>query len=429
MNSAIEQKANEITSSVSETYATKTSVTDLNNNLVNNYSTTAAMNSVINQKSDAILSTVSSTYTTKADFNNLSIGGRNYYTKTSNMFILTGEGTITRDNSINGFVLTADSNGDVLCRIVCIWEGYKYYTVSGYFKADTQCNMHMDVCDYDMGTKSVPTTYTKISGTAYVDRATDDIYNFVDIECQGIGAGNKVYIKDFKVEEGQKATTWSPAPEDIDSAISTVDNKFVNYSTTQQMNSAIDQKANEINLSVSETYATKTSVTDLSNNLTNNYSTTQQMNSAIDIAKSGIKLEVSNNYASKHEIAHYFEGENKWKLDLYSLGSMSASAYATKELMIQHNCQYIRSEFVHHPNYQANFDDNYVGYATTYMHFTEAYQWTGQVITDDNGSVYLNDELILSVESCQWKAITLNFRAGWNKLEVLYAEGTGGDGV
>ena len=33
--------------------------------------------------------------------------------------------------------------------------------------------------------------------------------------------------------------------------------KFVNYSTTAQMNSAIDQKANEINTSVSKTYATQ----------------------------------------------------------------------------------------------------------------------------------------------------------------------------
>ena len=65
MNSAINQKANEITSSVSETYATKSSVTDVSNNLKNNYSTTTQMNSAINQKANEITSTVSETYATK----------------------------------------------------------------------------------------------------------------------------------------------------------------------------------------------------------------------------------------------------------------------------------------------------------------------------------------------------------------------------
>lgn len=343
--------------------------------------------SAITQSGNSILNTVSNTYATKAELNDLSIGGRNYYTKTSSIFALTSEGTITRDNSINGFVLTAGDNGNVFCRIVCIWEGYKYYTVSGYFKADTQCNANIDVCDYDIGNKSVPTTYTKFSGTAYVDRATDDIYNFVDIQCYGVGAGNKVYIKDFKVEEGQKATSWTPAPEDVDNSINAVDNKFANYSTTNQMNSAIQ------------------------------------------VAENDAKMDIRHNYVTKHEAAHYFEGENKWKLDVYSLGSMSANATPTKELMIQNNCQYQRSYLVEHPSYEGDkYGDNYVGYATTYMHFTENYQWTGRVVTDDNGNVYLNDVLVLSTPTCQWTNITLNFKAGWNKLEVLYAEGGGGDG-
>ena len=154
----------------------------------------------------------------------------------------------------------------------------------------------------------------------------------------------------------------------------------------------------------------------------------QQMNSAIDRAKSSVKMDMHHNYVSKHEAAHYFEGENKWKLDLYNMGSMDTMATPTKDLMIQHNCQYLYSILVEHPSYTSAYGDTYVGYATTYMHFTEDYQWTGQIATDDAGSVYLNDEFVLSTTSCQFKDITLNFRAGWNKLEVLYAEGGGGDG-
>lgn len=62
MNSAIAIKANEITSTVSNTYATKDNLKD--------YSTTTQMNSAINQKADSITSTVSATYETKTNASN-----------------------------------------------------------------------------------------------------------------------------------------------------------------------------------------------------------------------------------------------------------------------------------------------------------------------------------------------------------------------
>lgn len=64
--------------------------------------------------------------------------------------------------------------------------------------------------------------------------------------------------KTLKLERGTKATDWTPAPEDVDSAIATVDGKFASYSTTTEMQSAIEVAKSEINLSVSETYTTKT---------------------------------------------------------------------------------------------------------------------------------------------------------------------------
>ena len=70
MNSAITQKANEITSSVSETYATKTALKDTDDKFAD-YSTTTQMNSAINQKANEITSTVSETYATKTTTNNM----------------------------------------------------------------------------------------------------------------------------------------------------------------------------------------------------------------------------------------------------------------------------------------------------------------------------------------------------------------------
>ena len=91
------------------------------------------------------------------------------------------------------------------------------------------------------------------------------------------------------------------------------DNKLKNYSTTVQMNSAIDQKANQITLSVNQTL-TRYSTTEESeqyadqaagnaesaanaatDNKLKNYSTTVQMQAAIDLAVDVISLSVSNN--------------------------------------------------------------------------------------------------------------------------------------
>lgn len=51
-----------------ELRATKTEVTEVKNNLANNYSTTTQMNSAINQKANSITSTVSKTYQPKGDY-------------------------------------------------------------------------------------------------------------------------------------------------------------------------------------------------------------------------------------------------------------------------------------------------------------------------------------------------------------------------
>ena len=70
MNSAINQKADEITSTVSQTYATKTALKDTDDKFAD-YSTTTQMNSAINQKANEITSTVSETYATKTTTNNM----------------------------------------------------------------------------------------------------------------------------------------------------------------------------------------------------------------------------------------------------------------------------------------------------------------------------------------------------------------------
>lgn len=65
--------------------------------------------------------------------------------------------------------------------------------------------------------------------------------------------GDIFYIKDFKIEEGDKATDWTPAPEDIDSSISTVDGKIT---TTSNKVATIEINLGSITQRVSSTEST-----------------------------------------------------------------------------------------------------------------------------------------------------------------------------
>lgn len=146
--------------------------------------------------------------------------------------------------------------------------------------------------------------------------------------------GEILYIRDFKFEEGTKATTWTPAPEDVDSAIETVN------TTLATKYSNLEQSLSGFKTTVSETYATKTTVdnnlatsksyadtvgsntlasakTDTDNKL-KSYATTAAMTSAINQKADSITSTVSATYATKTEMSSkknvqyaYFDGGGK----------------------------------------------------------------------------------------------------------------------
>ena len=265
MNSAIQQKANEITSTVSQTYATKQSVTDVNNKLANNYSTTTQMNSAIQQKANEITSSVSETYTTKSEFNNLQIGGKN--------LLLDSKREITN----NGYYICSFRPtelfevGEKYTMSICVTpaNGVNHiqpYISGGY--ASLSAPLYVNGA-----TKQVLSRTFTFNGYAS-DRVPVDIYDnsafvqFYRFPNDGTVTGNTT-LHWVKMEKGAKATDWSPAPEDVQGQIDATNNNLQNnYSTTSAMNSAIQQKANEITSSVSETYTTKSETTAVQNQIT-----------------------------------------------------------------------------------------------------------------------------------------------------------------
>ena len=268
--------------------------------------------------------------------NNLQIGGRNLLLNTADLTKWHKEGNVTVTKDSNGYfkVSTTNTSG--------WWSTYWYissdkseqtYTLSGYNKKGTKVG-HVVVRYYKSGTnnilvqKDVSEGYFTIKFTVPSGAETITVY----LGISPTASGDYTYYKHPKLELGDKATDWTPAPEDIDSDISSVDTKVTTVSnqytslnqsltsltaTVNSNTTMISQKADgsavtalQANMTaltadlsgfkttVSSTYATKTALNSVDDKFAN-YSTTTQVNSAITQSASSILTTVSSNYATK----------------------------------------------------------------------------------------------------------------------------------
>lgn len=201
--------------------------------------------------------TVSQTYTSKTEFNNLQIGGRNLLSNTADLTKWHKEASITVAKDSNDYFKVSTTNTSSW------WSAYWYissdkseqtYTLSGYNKKGTKVG-HVVVRYYKSGAnnillqKDVSEGHFSIKFTVPSGAETITVY----LGLKPTASGDYTYYKHPKLELGDKATDWTPAPEDTDE-------KFTQYSTTTQMNSAITQSANSVLTTVSSNYATKASL-------------------------------------------------------------------------------------------------------------------------------------------------------------------------
>lgn len=189
----------------------------------------------IDIKADEINSTVSTTI--KEEVQNIKIGGTN---------LLGSHIPIRGIYQITSFVRTNDTSFEVIghvdndgtVRISDIIDGNGWYTISFDVKCQIEgWNVDVDFCDGAIKHfNNISTTdYTHCVYSYEVTNYTSDVYCFIDI----CGLSSQTFwFKNIKVERGKIATDYSPCPSD--------------YSTTTQMNSAITQKADEINLTVNK---------------------------------------------------------------------------------------------------------------------------------------------------------------------------------
>ena len=104
-----------------------------------------------------------------------------------------------------------------------------------------------------------------------------------DIRINGYGKVTSFW--DIKIESGNKATDWSPAPEDIDT-------KFNNYTTTEQMKHDFKNNSSELYSAINSSFATNGQVSAVDGKFSNYYTKTT-IDSTIKQVKDSINLKVS----------------------------------------------------------------------------------------------------------------------------------------
>lgn len=213
----------------------------------NNYSTTSEMNAAINLKADSITSTVNK------NIENIQVGGRNILQRT-NVSKYSDEWKTWSSSlgvNANGYLIitpnaSVTSAGAYPPKLSTL-EANTEYTLSFEAFASEAITLNYIYIMSDAGNTSLKTsialsnisnkyTHTFTTTKAYANSSIMIAY------ADSSGALTPFYIKNLKLEKGNKATDWTPAPEDDEAEI-------------ENLSSQITQTAEEIKSEVKATYA------------------------------------------------------------------------------------------------------------------------------------------------------------------------------
>lgn len=205
----------------------------------------------IEQNANAIKLQAKSITETSNKVDNLQIGGRNLLRNTA-------FNTFKYWNSTNAKLEVVDGWCEVT--INAYWSGIKQnfkpekgvdYIISyEAYLVDTEATSAFLECDFGVPDDALAITKNPTNYSKKIPYPTG-VANFINFQLQSNEVGKKWRIRNIKLEKGNKATDWTPAPEDVDEAINT-------ERTVRQ--SAIETKANEITSKVSETYVSNSAL-------------------------------------------------------------------------------------------------------------------------------------------------------------------------
>lgn len=285
LNSKIELTAGEITQKVDDVRADLSSeikqtsdkisqtVTDMNNNL----------STRIDQTAKDIELNASKTEEIGNSLNNLEIGGRNLLLNTGfntfNHWIKAGNAKslqmvngwceVTIGGTWSGFVQEFMPEKNV--EYIVSYEAYLVDTVAETAVLETDFGSP----DQNQTISKTPTKYSlKLK---YPSTFSD---GNIDFKLSSAEVGKKWRIRKIKLEKGNKATDWTPAPEDIENELTN------NYYNKTQTESKLQIQSDNITANV------KKEVTTIKNDLDQNYYNKIETDSKIKLSSDNINLKV-----------------------------------------------------------------------------------------------------------------------------------------
>lgn len=291
---AIDQNKTDITlkANASDVYTKQESDGLINTEVTNR-------NAAIQVSANAINQSVSETYTTKEDFKNLEIGGRNLLRNTGVVRSATantyGVWDVLIPTYANNYALDLDAGEYVLSFDWTSSEALpaNFYVWVGYGSKDGQGRA-------DQPKSSSGPRYGSGKTSGHVIRTfewpdANDTYPyfacrpFRDVSTNNL-SGITFTVTNAKLEKGNKATDWTPAPEDIESQVSAIEQRVSTNETS------ISNNATQINLRAksSDVY-TKTQTDGLIS------TEVSERNAAIQVSANAINQSVSQNYTTKTE--------------------------------------------------------------------------------------------------------------------------------
>lgn len=334
--------------------------------------------STLEQEVGSFKTTVSETYATNADLDNLEIGGRN---------LLQGTNRGKQHWSVNGYDGSytveeyTDIDGVVGVKLVtnaastswnygAFWMANTLplllpeteYVLSFDMLTDVNESLNLSIRKSD-GLKILTSTSSTIqtNGDEKWHKykfviTTNDLNAGIDNQCLYFSRFNAVgyrIIKNLKLEKGNIPTDWTSAPEDVENRVSSAETK-------------ISQNANSINLTAT--------------NLANNYSTTTQMNAAIEVRTNGITSTVRELQTNFDGLSiggrNLHTGSTEDEIRLNDYNGVGGFKHFTKFSFDASNPEYIGKEFTislwaKSPNgatslsmYNSNDDPRYFRFST-----------------------------------------------------------------
>lgn len=299
---------------------------DLTNKVTSN--TTA-----IEQNSDAIKLQAKSITETSNKVDNLQIGGRNLLKNSHSVeqtYSYPSSNSVDQCNWVTSIPLNGDtytlsfwakstSAGDVI-RV----HFYNPSNITHVVGSQGQVGANTDgLCDFTLST-----VLTKYWVTYTIPKGGNSARSVIIPRMfSGSGKGT-VSVKWEKLEEGNKATDWTPAPEDVDEAINT---------ERTERQSAIETKANEITSKVSETYVSNLALNHYKEEVSTQFTQTKKdftwsINQSVTDAKNEMNGQISSVNGRLDGLKQTTDNVNSYMSfdnDALTLGK-SDSAFKTK---------------------------------------------------------------------------------------------------